>query len=55
MVVLESQTEVDGRPMKFLNDIDVVNQDVLIFTDSSSKWDRLHLMNILLEGIPNGR
>lgn len=55
MVVLRKEAEVDGKPMKFLNDIDIVNQDVLIFTDSSSKWDRRHLMNILLEGIPNGR
>ncbi|KAL3986399.1 Strictosidine synthase family protein [Acanthocheilonema viteae] len=55
MVVLGNQTEVDGKPMKFLNDIDVVDQDVLIFTDSSNKWDRRHFMNILLEGIPNGR
>ncbi|VDK86991.1 unnamed protein product, partial [Litomosoides sigmodontis] len=54
-VVLKKQAEVNGKPMKFLNDIDIVNQDVLIFTDSSTKWDRRHLMNILLEGIPNGR
>ncbi|VIO99075.1 Uncharacterized protein BM_BM17786 [Brugia malayi] len=55
MVILGNQTEVNGKPMKFLNDIDVVDRDVLIFTDSSSKWDRRHFMNILLEGIPNGR
>lgn len=55
MAILRSQTEIDGKPMKFLNDIDVVNHDVLIFTDSSSKWDRRYVMNILLEGIPNGR
>uniref|UniRef100_A0AAF5PSH1 Str_synth domain-containing protein n=1 Tax=Wuchereria bancrofti TaxID=6293 RepID=A0AAF5PSH1_WUCBA len=55
MVILRSQTKVNGKPMKFLNDIDIVNQDVLIFTDSSSKWDRRHFMNILLEGIPDGR
>uniref|UniRef100_A0A1I7VAF0 Str_synth domain-containing protein n=1 Tax=Loa loa TaxID=7209 RepID=A0A1I7VAF0_LOALO len=55
VVILGNQTEIDGRPMKFLNDIDVVNHDILIFTDSSSKWDRRHVMNILLEGIPNGR
>uniref|UniRef100_A0A0R3RK60 Str_synth domain-containing protein n=1 Tax=Elaeophora elaphi TaxID=1147741 RepID=A0A0R3RK60_9BILA len=55
MVVLGNWTEVDVKPMKFLNDIDVINHDMLIFTDSSSKWDRRHVMNIILEGIPNGR
>ncbi|VDK86029.1 unnamed protein product, partial [Onchocerca ochengi] len=53
--ILENQTEVKGKPLKFLNDIDVVNDDELIFTHSSTRWDRRHFMNILLEGIPNGR
>ncbi|MCP9257118.1 Adipocyte plasma membrane-associated protein [Dirofilaria immitis] len=54
-LLILKQTKVNDKPMKFLNDIDVINDDELIFTDSSSKWDRRHLMNILLEGIPNGR
>ncbi|VDN17858.1 unnamed protein product [Gongylonema pulchrum] len=54
-MILRSGTEVNGKPLKFLNDIEVVNDDVLLFTDSSTRWDRRYVMNILLEGIPNGR
>uniref|UniRef100_A0A182EPG0 Str_synth domain-containing protein n=2 Tax=Onchocerca ochengi TaxID=42157 RepID=A0A182EPG0_ONCOC len=55
MAILKTPAKVNGEPLKFLNDIDVLNDDELIFTESSSKWDWHHFMNILLEGIPNGR
>jgi len=46
---------VDGRPLRFLNDVELLNDDVIVFTDSSSKWDRRRFLHIALEGIPNGR
>lgn len=54
-MILQNGTKVDGEPLKFLDDIEVVDSDVLLFTDASSKWDRRHVMNIILEGVPNGR
>ncbi|VDM58021.1 unnamed protein product [Angiostrongylus costaricensis] len=53
--VVKSNTPIEGRFMRFLNDIEVLNEDEIIFTDSSSKWDRRHLFNIFLESEPNGR
>uniref|UniRef100_A0A0M3K5N3 Adipocyte plasma membrane-associated protein (inferred by orthology to a human protein) n=1 Tax=Anisakis simplex TaxID=6269 RepID=A0A0M3K5N3_ANISI len=41
--------------LKFLNDLDVVNDDLVIFSDSSSRWQRRDYFKILMEGIPNGR
>lgn len=55
MAILGNEIVIDDRPLKFLNDIDVINPDVLVFTDSSSKWDRRNFLNIILEGISNGR
>ncbi|VDM99006.1 unnamed protein product [Thelazia callipaeda] len=54
-LILGSETHIRGERPRFLNDIEVINEDVLLFTDSSSRWGRRHLMNILLESIPNGR
>ncbi len=46
---------VEGRALRFLNDVEVLSDDVILFTDSSSKWDRRRFLHIALEGIPNGR
>ncbi|PAV72621.1 hypothetical protein WR25_21076 [Diploscapter pachys] len=41
--------------LMFVNDLDVINEDEFVFTDSSSKYDRRHFMNTVLEGVPDGR
>uniref|UniRef100_A0A1I7XUV7 Str_synth domain-containing protein n=1 Tax=Heterorhabditis bacteriophora TaxID=37862 RepID=A0A1I7XUV7_HETBA len=53
--LVKSSIPVEGRHMRFLNDIEVLNEDEIIFTDSSYKYDRRHFMHIFLEQVPNGR
>ncbi|VDM36897.1 unnamed protein product [Toxocara canis] len=53
--IFDPKVEVGGAPLKFLNDVDVVNEDLIIFTDSSSRWPRRDFLKILMEGIPSGR
>lgn len=53
--ILEGGKEVDGAPLSFINDLDVVNEDLIIFTDSSSRWQRRHFLKIFMEGYPTGR
>ncbi len=47
-------TELNGRPLRFLNDVELLN-DTVYFTDSSSTWDRRHIVNIILEQKGDGR
>ncbi|KJH46461.1 strictosidine synthase [Dictyocaulus viviparus] len=53
--IVKSTVPIEGRFMRFLNDIEVLNEDQIIFTDSSSKWDRRHVIHIFLESQPLGR
>lgn len=53
--IFDPSVEVDGESLKFLNDVDVVDEDLIIFTDSSSKWPRRDFLKIAMEGVPNGR
>uniref|UniRef100_A0A914ZKU2 Strictosidine synthase conserved region domain-containing protein n=1 Tax=Parascaris univalens TaxID=6257 RepID=A0A914ZKU2_PARUN len=53
--IFDSSVMVDGEPLKFVNDVDVVDEDFIIFTDSSSKWSRRDFLKIVMEGVPNGR
>ncbi|KAJ1359928.1 hypothetical protein KIN20_018757 [Parelaphostrongylus tenuis] len=53
--IVKSRTPIEGRYMRFVNDVEVLNGDEIIFTDSSSKWDRRHFFSIILESVPNGR
>lgn len=53
--LLKGGLKINNEPLMFLNDLDVVNEDLIIFTDSSSRWDRRRFFSILLEAIPNGR
>jgi len=39
----------------FVNDLDVLDEDTVFFTDSSSKWDRRRFPHPFLEQLPNGR
>ncbi|CAD6200215.1 unnamed protein product [Caenorhabditis auriculariae] len=53
--VYKSSTPIQGRVPRFLNDIDVLNNDEIVFSDSSYKHDRRHFMLALLEQSSNGR
>jgi len=46
---------VDGRPLTFLNDVEVLQNGTIFFTDSSSKWDRRRFVFNLLEHSSDGR
>ncbi|KAJ1359929.1 hypothetical protein KIN20_018758 [Parelaphostrongylus tenuis] len=53
--IVKSSTPIEGRYMRFVNDVEVLNADEIIFTDSSSKWDRRHFFSVFLDSVPNGR
>ncbi|KHJ83522.1 strictosidine synthase, partial [Oesophagostomum dentatum] len=53
--IIESRIPIDGRYMRFVNDVEVLNEDEIVFTDSSSRWDRRHVVHILLEHEATGR
>lgn len=46
---------VDGKPLQFMNDLDVASADTIYFTDSSSRWGRRDYMIALLEAVPDGK
>lgn len=55
-VLIAGRTLIDGKPLAFLNDLDIhPSTGEIIFTDSSTKWDRRHFPYILLEGRGDGR
>uniref|UniRef100_A0A914Z3M0 Strictosidine synthase conserved region domain-containing protein n=1 Tax=Panagrolaimus superbus TaxID=310955 RepID=A0A914Z3M0_9BILA len=54
--ILESdKTEVDGEECSFHNDVEVFDNDTVIFSCSSSRWGRRHAFHILLEQKNDGR
>ncbi|KFD51738.1 hypothetical protein M514_07435 [Trichuris suis] len=46
--------EVDGKPMRFINDLDII-ENTIYFTHSSTRWDLSDLSYLVLEGKPDGR
>lgn len=54
-LVFPTNRLVDGKRIEFINDIDVYNNDTVVFTASSTKWDLDRYFHILLEHIPDGR
>lgn len=47
--------EIDGVPMKFMNDLDFDDEGNMYFTDSSTRWQRRQFLLSLLEGDDTGR
>ncbi|XP_062440175.1 adipocyte plasma membrane-associated protein-like isoform X2 [Rhea pennata] len=41
-LLLSSEQGVDGIPFKFLNGLEISKNNLIYFTDSSSKWERRH-------------
>ena len=48
-------TQIDGRNLAFLNDLDVLDENNVFFTDSSDRWDRRRFLHVFLESKPDGR
>jgi sugar lactone lactonase YvrE len=48
-------TELDGVPFKFINNLDIDENDIIYFTDSSTKYTRRHFFIAMLEGDNTGR
>lgn len=48
-------SEIDGVPMKFVNDLDFDNDGNLYFTDSSTHWQRRQFLLCLMEADDTGR
>lgn len=46
---------INGKPFRFVNDLDIARDGTIYFTDSSAKWQRRHFRSALLEGDDTGR
>jgi hypothetical protein len=53
--IFSSKTKVGGYASKFLNDLDVINEDTILVTDSSTNYDRRRFLHVLFEQAPVGR
>lgn len=53
--ILDSKVPIDGLKPRFLNDLDVISEDELIISDSSTRHDRRHFMAAILEHQADGR
>ena len=46
---------INGKPFRFVNDLDIARDGTIYFTDSSTKWQRRHVPHLLFEGDASGR
>ncbi|KAI1727858.1 strictosidine synthase domain-containing protein [Ditylenchus destructor] len=53
--VFSSKTKVNGEKLSFINDLDVLDERTVFFSDSSSRWDRRRFLQAFLEQKPDGR
>ncbi|RUS88166.1 hypothetical protein EGW08_004063 [Elysia chlorotica] len=53
--LFSSSTSVNGKPVRFLNDLDIGPDGKIYFTHSSAKWNRNEFPMLFMEGVPNGR
>uniref|UniRef100_A0A0N5A0J9 Str_synth domain-containing protein n=1 Tax=Parastrongyloides trichosuri TaxID=131310 RepID=A0A0N5A0J9_PARTI len=52
---MSSKYLTKDKPAMMLNDFDIINDEDIYISDSSSKWDRRRFFHILSEAEPNGR
>ncbi len=50
-----SDTKINGKVPKLLNDLDVASDGTIYMSDSSSKWERRNNRLLVLEAAPDGR
>ncbi|KAI6234345.1 Adipocyte plasma membrane-associated protein [Aphelenchoides fujianensis] len=54
-LVLSPTTPIDGLPPRFLNDVDVLNEETIFVSHSTAKFDRRRFLHVFMEQQPNGR
>lgn len=53
--LVSSSPGINGRPFRFVNDLDIAEDRTIYFTDTSSKWQRYQHDYSVLEGDNTGR
>ncbi|KAI6183783.1 Adipocyte plasma membrane-associated protein [Aphelenchoides bicaudatus] len=54
-LIFSAKTKVGGYAPKFLNDVEVIDSDTILVTDSSTNYDRRRFLHVLFEQAPVGR
>uniref|UniRef100_A0A1I7YKT6 Str_synth domain-containing protein n=1 Tax=Steinernema glaseri TaxID=37863 RepID=A0A1I7YKT6_9BILA len=54
-VVLAAETLIEGAPMRFADDLDVLDEDTVLLSDCSTRWELMHFFVEMLEMKPTGR
>uniref|UniRef100_A0A914ELP9 Strictosidine synthase conserved region domain-containing protein n=1 Tax=Acrobeloides nanus TaxID=290746 RepID=A0A914ELP9_9BILA len=54
-IVLPQGTLIEGKALTFANDLDVIDGNTVVFSDSTTKWEGDDLVYEFLENAPNGR
>lgn len=53
--LVPSAPGINGKPFRFVNDLDIARDGTIYFTDSSTKWQRCQVPHIMFEGEATGR
>ncbi|KAK0411989.1 hypothetical protein QR680_005970 [Steinernema hermaphroditum] len=53
--VLDGSAMIEGERLHFCNDLDVLDAETILFSDSSTRWDRRRFLHSIMEMVPNGR
>ncbi|KAK0411988.1 hypothetical protein QR680_005969 [Steinernema hermaphroditum] len=54
-VVLAAETLIEGHPMRFADDLDIVDEDTVLLSDCTTRWELTSFFNEMLEMKPTGR
>ncbi|TKR87410.1 hypothetical protein L596_011812 [Steinernema carpocapsae] len=53
--ILDGSAVIGGEKLRFCNDLDILDSEHILFSDSSTRWDRRRFMHSIMEMVPNGR
>ena len=53
--LVPSSPGINGKPFRFVNDLDIARDGTIYFTDSSTKWERRQFHYSIFEGDNTGR
>ncbi|TKR87409.1 hypothetical protein L596_011811 [Steinernema carpocapsae] len=54
-VILAANALIDGKPMRFADDLDLLDEETVLLSDCTSKWELTKFVNEMFELKPNGR
>jgi hypothetical protein len=54
-IVLPQGTIIEGKALTFADDLDVIDENTIVFSDATTKWDSENMMYEFLENAPHGR